>query len=179
MEEKDWGLLEEADWHFRKLVRRFVKERDKIAIEGISLPGMLILNTIMRDGEQRLGDLAEQLDFTSGAITAICDKLESLGYAIRKRSDTDRRTVSLDITDSGKEMICRNRSGTYMIETIFGAFTEAELKVQIDHFKRLHEHLEGFAEAVLQQARSSSEEAAVNPESRLHKAKRSNQFLSY
>lgn len=73
MEEKDWDLLEEADWHFRKVVRRFVKERDKISVEGISLPGLLILNTIFRDGEQRLGELAEQLDFTSGAVTAICD----------------------------------------------------------------------------------------------------------
>ncbi|EFU40348.1 transcriptional regulator, MarR family protein [Paenibacillus vortex V453] len=68
MEEKDWALLEEADWHFRRMVRRFVKERDKISVGGISLPGLLILNTIHRDdGEQRLGELAEQLDFTSGA----------------------------------------------------------------------------------------------------------------
>lgn len=69
MSDRDWEALERTDWLFRKMVRRFVKERDRISVEGISLPGMLILHKIIREGEQRLGDLAEQLDFTSGAIT--------------------------------------------------------------------------------------------------------------
>lgn len=76
MSDRDWEALERTDWLFRKMVRRFVKERDRISVEGISLPGMLILHKIIREGEQRLGDLAEQLDFTSGAITALTDKLE-------------------------------------------------------------------------------------------------------
>ncbi|WHY69625.1 hypothetical protein [Neobacillus sp. SuZ13] len=39
-------LLEKADWLFRKMVRKFVKERDKINIEGIMLPGFMILKKI-------------------------------------------------------------------------------------------------------------------------------------
>ncbi|MGR6008534.1 hypothetical protein ACT7CZ_07990 [Bacillus cereus] len=39
-------LIEETDWLFLKMVRKFVKERDKIKIEGIMLPGILILNKI-------------------------------------------------------------------------------------------------------------------------------------
>jgi len=65
MNDKHWQQLEETDWLFRKVVRRFVKERDRVTVEGISLPGMLILHKIIREGEQRLGDLAEELDFTS------------------------------------------------------------------------------------------------------------------
>lgn len=43
MSDTYWSQLEETDWIFRKVVRRFVKERDKVTVEGISLPGMLIL----------------------------------------------------------------------------------------------------------------------------------------
>ncbi|MFF2158538.1 MarR family winged helix-turn-helix transcriptional regulator [Paenibacillus chitinolyticus] len=150
MHEKDGALYEEADWLFRRLVRKFVKERDKISVEGIALPGMLILNSIQSQGEQRLGELAEQLDFTSGAVTALCDKLETGGYAVRKRSETDRRSIALDITDKGRELLRRNGGlSAHMIGILFGGFTPEELERQIVFSRRLLEKLDGFAEAVL------------------------------
>lgn len=150
---KTWALMEEADWNFRRLVRRFIKERDRVTIEGVALPGMLILHAIQRDGEQRLGDLAEQFDFTSGAVTAICDKLESLGFAIRQRSASDRRSVVLNITEEGRQMLNRNsEAGLYMIEILFGGFTEEELKALNTYFERLNERVGGFAEAIMQRS---------------------------
>ena len=103
MEDKNWDLLEEADWHFRKVVRRFVKERDKISVEGISLPGLLILNTIFRNGAEawRAGGTTR---LHIRAVTAICDKLETSGFAIRRRSKTDRRAIALDITEAGRDL---------------------------------------------------------------------------
>ncbi|MVP00992.1 MarR family transcriptional regulator [Paenibacillus sp. N10] len=153
MEDKDWALREEADWLFRRMVRKFVKERDKISVEGITLPGMLILNSIQREGEQRLGELAEQLDFTSGAVTALCDKLEAGGYAVRKRSATDRRAIALEITDRGRELIGRSSGiSACMIEVLFSGHTQEELKHQIAWSRRVLERLDGFAETVLQYA---------------------------
>jgi DNA-binding MarR family transcriptional regulator len=178
MEKKDRVLLEEVDSLFRTLVRRFVKERDKVSIEGISLPGMLILNSILRDGERRLGELAEQLDFTSGAITALCDKLEAGGYAVRKRSPEDRRSVVLDITEKGKELLARTRgTGSYMIDKLFGSFTREELEAQSKFYSKLIEQLDGFAEEV---ARHVQEEAVVLvPPKRAERPARNNPFISY
>ncbi|MEC0246541.1 MarR family winged helix-turn-helix transcriptional regulator [Paenibacillus chitinolyticus] len=162
MHEKDRALYEEADWLFRRLVRKFVKERDKISVEGIALPGMLILNSIQSQGEQRLGELAEQLDFTSGAVTALCDKLEAGGYAVRKRSESDRRSVALDITDKGRELLRRNGGlSTHMIGILFGGFTPEELERQIVSSRRLLEKLDGFAEAVLAYPGEDVENAEV------------------
>ncbi|WP_084783935.1 MarR family winged helix-turn-helix transcriptional regulator [Paenibacillus sp. FJAT-26967] len=160
MEDKDWALLEEADWLFRRMVRKFVKERDKISVGGITLPGMLILNSIQREGEQRLGELAEQLDFTSGAVTALCDKLEAGGYAVRKRSATDRRAIALEITDRGRELIGRSSGiSACMIEVLFSGYTQEELKHQIALSRRLLERLDGFAEAVLRQTGDDIQDA--------------------
>ncbi|WP_372008637.1 MarR family winged helix-turn-helix transcriptional regulator [Paenibacillus chitinolyticus] len=164
MHEKDWALYEEADWLFRRLVRKFVKERDKISVEGIALPGMLILNSIHSQGEQRLGELAEQLDFTSGAVTALCDKLEAGGYAVRKRSESDRRSIALDITDKGRELLrCNGGLSDHMIGILFGGFSPEELAHQIAFSRRLLEKLDGFAEAVLAYPGEDGEAAANSP----------------
>ncbi|MEC2074794.1 MarR family winged helix-turn-helix transcriptional regulator [Metabacillus fastidiosus] len=156
MEKTELDLLEEADWLFRKMVRKFVKERDKIIIEGVMLPGFLILKKIIQEGEQRLTDLAEELDLTSGAITAICDKLENRGFAVRKRHNEDRRIVLLEITDSGREFIERNNGiGLNLISVLFSGFSLEEIQQQIDVYRHLINNLEGLAGEILSLAKEN------------------------
>lgn len=143
-------FLEEADWLLRKMVRRFVKEREKINLEGIMLPGFLILKKLIEDGEQRLTDLAEELDLTSGAITALCDKLEKKGFAVRERNQGDRRIVLLDITDDGREFVNRNNNiGTYVISVLFDGFSPEEIQQQIHLYKRLINNLENSSNTLM------------------------------
>ena len=156
MESNEQELLEEADMLFRKMVRKFVKERDKINIEGVMLPGFVILDKMMKDGEQRLTDLAEELDFTSGAITALCDKLEKAGLAIRKRHMEDRRIVWLDITDDGRDYMHRNsniRMNT--ISILFDGFSQEEIKEQIKGYRRLITNIERFSTTIMALAKEN------------------------
>ncbi|MGE7859570.1 MarR family winged helix-turn-helix transcriptional regulator [Bacillus mobilis] len=151
-------LIEETDWLFRKMVRKFVKERDKIKIEGIMLPGFLILNKIIQDGEQRLTDLAEELDLTSGAITALCDKLEEKGLAVRKRYQEDRRIILLDITEDGLKFIKRNHNmRTSFMSVLFDGFSPEELQLQIEVFKRLAYNLEHLSHTIMKQSNENTE----------------------
>ncbi|WP_410769975.1 MarR family winged helix-turn-helix transcriptional regulator [Fontibacillus sp. BL9] len=153
-------MIEEADWLFRKMVRRFVKERDKVEVEGVTLPGLLVMQKMIREGPQRLGDLAEELDFTSGAVTGLCDKLEQKGFARRIRQDSDRRTVWLEITEQGKDMLDRNRNiGRVCISILFAELSEEEL-TSIHHlFKVLTGRLEHFSETLNDLAKRNSEDA--------------------
>lgn len=174
----EWSQLEEIDWLFRRMVRKFVKERDKVSVEGIALPGVLILHKVMRDGEQKLGDLAEELDLTSGAITALCDKLEKKGYAIRRRLAADRRTVMLDITDEGRSMLARNREvGQRCISLLFGSFSAQELDSQKTAFSQIINNLEHFAENVTKPVQPSAELPKNSPPARELPTK--SNFLSY
>ncbi|GMK37663.1 hypothetical protein PCCS19_07170 [Paenibacillus sp. CCS19] len=160
----EWSQLEEIDWLFRRMVRKFVKERDKVTVEGIALPGLLILNKVMRDGEQKLGDLAEELDLTSGAITALCDKLEKSGFAMRRRLEADRRTVMLDITNEGRDMLARNRSvGLQCIKLLFGSFTAQELESQKAAFTRITDNLEQYADNIMKLAKQDAEQEQPQP----------------
>lgn len=181
MTDKQWEQLEEADYLFRRMVRRFVKERDRVSVEGITLPGMLILQKIIRDGEQRLGDLAEQLDFTSGAITALSDKLEAGGFTVRRRKEDDRRTVLLDITAEGREMVRRNGNiGVRCITLLFEGFTEEELAQQSRFYERITRNLEGFSDTLLELAQHNAE-APAPPclEQKPQKTAIENKYLSY
>lgn len=148
-----WQAQEELDWYFRRMVRKFVKERDKVSVEGISLPGLLVLHKIEREGEQKLSDLGEQLDFTSGAVTGICDKLEAKGLAVRKPKPNDRRTVLLTITDEGRAFLERYAGvGERCITLLFDGFTPEELAAQSDYYQRIAANLERFSETILQLA---------------------------
>lgn len=143
-------LLEEVDWLFRKMVRKFVKEREKITIEGIMLPGFMILKKITEDGAQRLTDLAEELDLTKGAITGLCDKLEKKGFAIRERLKEDRRTILLDITDEGRDFIQRNNNvGIYVASVLFDGFSSEEIQLQIPIYKCLINNLENSSPTLM------------------------------
>ncbi|MGD6891924.1 MarR family winged helix-turn-helix transcriptional regulator [Bacillus mobilis] len=159
MNKKMPTLIEETDWLFRKMVRKFVKERDKIKIEGIMLPGFLILNKIIQDGEQRLTDLAEELDLTSGAITALCDKLEERGFAVRKRHQEDRRIILLDITEDGLKFIKKNHNiRTSFMSVLFDGFSTDELHVQIEVFKHLSYNLEHLSHTIMKLSNENTEE---------------------
>ncbi|WP_322924248.1 MarR family transcriptional regulator [Paenibacillus campi] len=149
----DLELMAEADWYFRKMVRKFVKERDRITIEGITLPGMFILHKIIEHGEQRLSDLAETLDFTSGAMTAVSDKLERRGLAIRQRLPADRRTVLLTVTDEGRAFYERHRNiGAACTTLLFGDLRREELEQQSALYRKMTERLDGFSQAILELA---------------------------
>lgn len=180
MTDEQWEQLEEADYLFRRMVRRFVKERDRVNVEGIALPGMLILNKIIRDGEQRLGDLAEELDFTSGAITALSDKLEAGGFTVRRRKEDDRRTVLLDITAKGRELVQRNsRIGERCITLLFEGFTEEELAQQSRFYERITRNLEGFSDTLLELARQTAEAPPPPAPEQKRRTAPDNKYLSY
>lgn len=151
MEGNQEHILEEADWLFRKMVRKLVKEREKVNIEGIMLPGFLILKKIFEDGKQRLCELAEELDLTPGAITGLCDKLEKKGLAVRERLEEDRRTVFLNITKEGIAFLEHNHPiHTYVSSVLFEGFSLEEIEQQIPIFKRFIHNLENSSTKLIE-----------------------------
>jgi DNA-binding MarR family transcriptional regulator len=53
-------------------------------------------------GQQTAGMLAEETGLTTGAITAVLDRLEQLGYVQRVRDTEDRRRVLVELTPKAK-----------------------------------------------------------------------------
>lgn len=54
------------------------------------------------DGHSIMSDIAKKLHITLPTLTAAADRLEDKGYVQRSRSTTDRRRVSVVLTEEGK-----------------------------------------------------------------------------
>lgn len=65
---------------------------------GINLTDLGCLDIIQRLGRATAGEIARDSGLTSGAVTAVIDRLEQAGYARRIRDEVDRRRVFIELT---------------------------------------------------------------------------------
>jgi DNA-binding MarR family transcriptional regulator len=75
---------------------------DKLAAAhlGVSVTDLHCLNIVeSRDGVTA-GQLATESGLTTGAVTAVIDRLERVGFARRVRDERDRRKVKVEVTQA-------------------------------------------------------------------------------
>jgi DNA-binding MarR family transcriptional regulator len=72
---------------------------------GISVPEMLTLEHLDVDGSLGPSELARRLQMTTGAVTALVDRLEASGHVARAPHPSDRRRVVLTRTQKADEDI--------------------------------------------------------------------------
>lgn len=65
---------------------------------GVGRTDMRCLDILERDGPMTAGRLADASGLTTGAVTALLDRLEAAGYVQRTRDTDDRRRVIVEIT---------------------------------------------------------------------------------
>jgi DNA-binding MarR family transcriptional regulator len=74
---------------------------DKLAAArlGVSLGDLQCLNIVESRHGVTAGELAVESGLTTGAVTAVIDRLERVGFARRVRDEHDRRKVKVEVTD--------------------------------------------------------------------------------
>ncbi len=83
----------------RDLSTAMVMYVDAVADQiGINVTDLNCLDLLGREGRLTAGRMAELTGLTTGAITAVIDRLEAAGYATRSRDDDDRRRVYVEPT---------------------------------------------------------------------------------
>jgi DNA-binding MarR family transcriptional regulator len=73
---------------------------DALAAEsmGLSLTDLRCLDLAQASGGMTAGELATASGLTTGAVTAVIDRLERAGFVRRLRDDSDRRKVNVEVT---------------------------------------------------------------------------------
>jgi DNA-binding MarR family transcriptional regulator len=95
---------EEITWATRRL--DIAMSRLMVALSravGISVPEMLALEYLDADGSIGPSELARRLQMTSGAMTALVDRLEASGHVVRQRHPADRRRVLVTRTNKADD----------------------------------------------------------------------------
>ena len=74
---------------------------DKLAAQrlGVSVTDLHCLNIVESRHGVTAGELAVESGLTTGAVTAVIDRLERAGFARRVRDERDRRKVKVEATD--------------------------------------------------------------------------------
>lgn len=87
-------IIRAVDIYSRKLNTEF----------NITAPQLLCLYSVRREEGLTLSELAKRVNLGGSTVNGIVDRLETKELIIRTRSKTDRRRVTLNLTDRGKEI---------------------------------------------------------------------------
>ena len=77
---------------------------------GVSVPELIALEHLDHDGSLGPSDLARRLQMTTGAVTALVDRLERAGYVRREPHPGDRRRVLLKRTRKADDDLAEQTS---------------------------------------------------------------------
>src|SRR5581483_10675652 len=98
---------------------------------GVNMTDARAIDIIDQAGRITAGDLARELRLSTGAVTAIIDRLEAAGYAKRVSDPDDRRRVLVEATAKVQKLSSEIYGGPDDALTWAKGFDNAELEVLI------------------------------------------------
>ncbi len=88
-------IIQAIDIHSRMLNKKF----------GLTGPQLIVLQEISNHGEISITPLSRNTSLSQATVTDITKRLEAKGYICRRKNETDKRAVSLSLSDRGKEVV--------------------------------------------------------------------------
>jgi DNA-binding MarR family transcriptional regulator len=74
---------------------------------GVTGPQLWLLKTLRHEKGNSVTELSRKMHLHVSTVSSILDRLERSGYIARKREDTDRRVVTVHLTDQGKQIAAK------------------------------------------------------------------------
>lgn len=125
-------LIREFTRSFRHLIRS-VRQDFAVEFENyLPFNEFTLLRVLEDDKTLRVSDVAKRINSTNSYVTITSDKLVKKGYIIRERSEQDRRTVYLTLTDKGYDLVKKMDEIVYAyFNKTFGDISNEEMKLVI------------------------------------------------
>lgn len=147
---------EEILQDFGKAIRAYQTSNDNwdqalADLAGMNRTDMRCIDLIDQAGGMTAGELARAAGLTTGAVTAVVDRLERAGYARRVADPADRRRVRIEVTPQVWER-AQPVFGPYLADswTLMEDYTDEEIarfaellraiiEVQARHLERIRD----------------------------------------
>ncbi len=97
--------IKQIVWLIRRLIQAdemYTKELNRTYF--ISAPQLACLMALYEKGSLSPSRIATEIMVKSSTVTGIIDRLEVKGLVVRSRTNKDRRIVTIELTDKGREM---------------------------------------------------------------------------
>ncbi len=93
------------------LARMHALEKTTLTRAELSPSQSRVLFSIAAGGETRFSDLCTDLGMSKSTVSASLDQIEKAGLLVRSRRTDDRRVYPIRLTDRGRALVRRVRSG--------------------------------------------------------------------
>lgn len=106
--------------------------------QDISYNDMHILDAVGIEEPRNMSAIAKRLNVTTGTLTVAMNGLVRKGYAMRERSEEDRRVVYIRLTEKGRRAYeSHNTFHQEMIEAAIQTLNDEEKRVLVQTLERL------------------------------------------
>lgn len=85
-------IIRAVDCHSRALAQK----------HGLTGPQLVVLGELASAGETRVGELARKISLSHATVSGVLDRLEKRGLVRRTRGGSDRRSVTVALTEAGR-----------------------------------------------------------------------------
>jgi DNA-binding MarR family transcriptional regulator len=93
--------LERLEITIQQLIRRVHEKMEILMAQGITGSQFFVMKKISERGKMTVSEVANEMNVSLSAITAMTDRLYKMGLIKRDRDEKDRRLVWLTITPQG------------------------------------------------------------------------------
>lgn len=109
---------------------------------NVSAAGGLVLGQLRDNGAMSPSELGDRLIVTRATVTGLLDSLERRGFVRRSANPADRRSLLVEITPAGLEVLQQVRIIVHRNETVWmGALSDAELRDYVDVQHRIQDSI--------------------------------------
>jgi DNA-binding MarR family transcriptional regulator len=105
---------------------------------GVNVTDMKCLDIITLKGSASPTELAEHTGLSTGATTAMIDRLENAGLVVRRSHPTDRRGTIVVLSKEGiRKLPAMFASLAKAMDALVSTYSEKELRVLADFFAKV------------------------------------------
>jgi DNA-binding MarR family transcriptional regulator len=98
------GVIAELTGEVRQQQIAYDRFHDAVAAYlGVNRTDLRCLDILDLTGRRTAGELAAEMGMSTGAVTALLDRVEKAGYVRRVRDPGDRRRVLVELTERARE----------------------------------------------------------------------------
>jgi DNA-binding MarR family transcriptional regulator len=141
---------------------------DEIASQllGVNRTDARCLDILEQHGRISAGELATESNLSTGAITAVVDRLERAGYVHRTADPSDRRRVLVELTQEAQDAAAEMFGPLAALTApLLAQYSEEELRLLIEFHRLGRDVQERHAEFLRERLRSRSEGQPGSPRS--------------
>ncbi len=93
----------------RKIIRAIdIQSRKLTKKYGLTGPQLIVLKEIEKNPNKQISEIAHNVSLSQATVTSILNRLEQQGFAVRQRSTSDKRKVTISLKEKSRNVLKSN-----------------------------------------------------------------------